>query len=1104
MKTSWKVWVAAALLFTGTAAARTPVISPPPPPQRPPQVWIDPSLKLEPVALQDVAIDIRIQGFVASTRLDLTFHNPNPRVLEGEFVFPLAEGQSITGYALEVAGRLREGVVVEKETARVAYESTVRRGIDPGLAELTQGNVFRTRLYPLPAQGDKRVRIEFDQPLLDAGAVYRYLLPLAFDVPLRHFRVHAEALRGDAAPAATGGVALSFSRWQENFVAELARENFRPERELAFDLPKPADPVTLFSLTDREDPQWRRFAAQVQSAPSSPRKAAPAPRRIALFYDASGSAATRQRSRELAFLQTWLARLATVEVDLIAFRNEVDPPQRFTIRNGDSTALRAAIEALPLDGASAYGALRPELAADADFVLVIGDGLSNFGDGEPGWLAGERTPRLVFAHAAQTVDLARLTRWAKRGGGQVLNLLAVNDTVAQAQLERRPWVLQSTQVVRGQCADLAPRAPQPAGNAFTLYGRCSADAELELRFGDGDGATVLRRLKPGAGKLLDLERGAFVERLWATARISDLEDQPQRDRAAIVALSKAYGVVTRDTSLLVLDRIEDYVRYGVEPREADLAAQYRARRDTMGKPPSEEVAYRVHGSLVVDAWTKFRRWHEDKHAWLDTLLAPAAALEVQRWQAAPALADDKTALAQARALAKRSALLAKRWRSDADDAARRTEWEHEATTLMLELDTLRQRRLARAPDSDTMIVQPRTIIAQPREERASPRRTRSSAGIRMKAASPPVIVEEASPMSVPAPAPAAEAVAQFSDDADSRAKIAGGADAADGNVASDKAEVSIALREWDPNTPYLARLRAAPDPYAAYLQERGTQALTPAFFLDCADYFRNEAKDDRLALRVLSNLAEIDFENAPLLRVLAYRLQQWNRFDLAVPLFEQALQLRGEEPQSRRDLALALSRRAQPDYARAVRLLAEIVDRSWDSRFPEIETIALHEIGDVCARAPAAQRPELDALLAPLGIDAALLQPLPVDLRVVLGWDADNVDIDLWVIDPLGEVAIFRSPRTTSGGYLSRDFTGGYGPEVFTIRRPIPGTYLVKTHYYANHAQKVLGPVTVQLEFQTHFADSASRREAVTRRLDSANGEIEIGRFTVGAEQPVK
>uniref|UniRef100_UPI002147832B DUF2135 domain-containing protein n=1 Tax=Tahibacter caeni TaxID=1453545 RepID=UPI002147832B len=388
--------------------------------------------------------------------------------------------------------------------------------------------------------------------------------------------------------------------------------------------------------------------------------------------------------------------------------------------------------------------------------------------------------------------------------------------------------------------------------------------------------------------------------------------------------------------------------------------------------------------------------------------------------------------------------------------------------------------------------------APPRGERPPPRPARIAGTRQRMLASPPaakVIVEEAAPMAVPAPA--AEAAMRFSDAPAARARIAVGDDVAS---SGGNAKLTIALKEWDPDTPYIARLRAAPDPYAAYLQERRTQALTPSFFLDCADYFRNETRDARLALRVLSNLAEIDFESAPLLRVLAYRLQQWNRFDLAVPLFEQALLLRGEEPQSRRDLALALSRRENPDAVRAARLLWEIVDRQWDSRFPEIETIALHELGDVLMRAPAAQRPALDALAAELGIDAELLRPLPVDLRVVLGWDADNVDIDLWVVDPLGEVAIYRNARTTSGGYLSRDFTGGYGPEVFTIRRPLPGTYVVKTHYFSNHAQKVLGPVTLQLEFLTRFATGASRREAVTRRLDDTNVEIEIGRFTVGAE----
>jgi len=1094
MHTLWKGLAVATLMLADAASALSVQRTPPPP--RPPQVWLDPTLQLQPIQLQDVAIDIRIQGFIANTRLDLTFRNPNARVLEGEFVFPLAEGQSITGYALDVDGKLRQGVVVEKETARVAYESIVRRGIDPGLAELTQGNVFRTRLYPLPANGTKRVQITFDQPLIDAGHDYRYLLPLQFTQPVKRFTVHAEALRTDHAPASTGNGALSFERWQGGFSADIERTDFLPDRELAFNLPKAADTAAVFSIADRDDAQWRRFAAQVQSAPAAKLKPAAAPRRVALYYDASGSAATRERTRELDFLAAWVAQLREVEIDLIAFRNDVDAPRRFAIRDGDMRALRSAIETLPLDGASAYGALRVDAAENYDQVLVVGDGLNNFGSGEPQWRDGG-TSGLAFVHAAQTVDHSRLMRWARRDGGQVINLLALDDAAALRQLSQTPWALQSTRVLRGRCEDLAPRAPQPAGSVFSLYGRCSTDAELQLEFGDGAGNTVRRTLTPAAGEPLDAVRGAFIDRLWATARIADLETDETRDRGAIVELSKKYGVVTQDTSMLVLERLTDYVRYQVEPREPDLAEAYRELLAQQPAPASGQGERDSHRGATMVHWQSFRNWHVDTpQAWLETL---------------PTLKDRQQHLSEARTLDRAANALRKRWAADKEDPARRAAWERDATGVMLRLDTLRQLRLAQAPDSDDIRRTPPRIADRRGGERVRRVRHGARAITGVISETPPepvtIVVEEASPMSMPAPPASATSTQPEPADADTRTLAAadappsGAGPAVRDNAAPPRgANVGITLRNWDPNTPYLARLRAAPDAYSAYLQERREQAATPAFFLDCADYFRHEANDPRLALRVLSNLAEIDFDSAPLLRVLAYRLQQWNRFDLAVPLFEQALTLRGEEPQSRRDLALALSRREQPDFARAVTLPADIVDRPWDSRFAEIEVIALHELGDVIARAPAAQRPALLALAEQRGIAPSLLEPLPVDLRVVLGWDADNIDIDLWVIDPLGEVAIYNNPRTPSGGHLSRDFTGGYGPEVFTIRRPIPGTYVVKTHYFADHAQKLTGPVTVQLEFLTRFASGDSQREAVTRRLETAKGDIEIGRFTVGVE----
>jgi hypothetical protein len=249
---------------------------------------------------------------------------------------------------------------------------------------------------------------------------------------------------------------------------------------------------------------------------------------------------------------------------------------------------------------------------------------------------------------------------------------------------------------------------------------------------------------------------------------------------------------------------------------------------------------------------------------------------------------------------------------------------------------------------------------------------------------------------------------------------------------------------------------------------------------------------------VLSNLAELELENAPLLRILAYRLQQIDRHELAVPLFEEVLKMRGEEPQSRRDLALCLARMKQPDFTRAAALLWEVVKRTWDGRFPDIEIIALHELNDLLARVPAEQRPDVESM----GVEKRFLDNIPVDLRVVLTWDADNTDMDLWVVDPSGEICIYNHNRTQTGGHMSPDFTGGYGPEVFTIRRALPGTYTVKTNFYGNRQQKLAGATTVQVEFQTAFSLPGAQRQAVTRRLQDQRDVIDVGKFVFKPEMP--
>jgi tetratricopeptide (TPR) repeat protein len=322
------------------------------------------------------------------------------------------------------------------------------------------------------------------------------------------------------------------------------------------------------------------------------------------------------------------------------------------------------------------------------------------------------------------------------------------------------------------------------------------------------------------------------------------------------------------------------------------------------------------------------------------------------------------------------------------------------------------------------------------------------------------------------------------------------AEAAAGNATA-APQASIRLARWVPDAPYAKRLRAAPDSalYEIYLDERPSYLASTAFFLDVADLLF-ERGQPALANRVLSNLAEMNLENRHILRILGYRLLQAKQVALALPVLRKVLLLSPDEPQSYRDLGLALAQagQAQP----AIDHLWQVVERPWNNRFPDIELVALAELNAIVARTAAAGGPALDTR----AIDPRLLRNLPLDLRVVLSWDADNTDIDLWVIDPNGERAFYGRRLTYQGGLMSNDFTGGYGPEEFSLRTAKPGTYTVRAQFYGHNQQIVAPATTLMLTFTTGFGTPGQRDEEVILRLAGRGQEVTVGTFTVGVPEP--
>lgn len=123
-----------------------------------------------------VSVDIINQ--VAKTSIDQVFVNNHSRDIEGTYIFPLPEDASITEFAMYVGGEKVEGEILDKDQARRIYEDIVRRLKDPALLEYIGRNMFRARIYPIPAKGEKRIRISYSEILKAEANLVHYVYPL--------------------------------------------------------------------------------------------------------------------------------------------------------------------------------------------------------------------------------------------------------------------------------------------------------------------------------------------------------------------------------------------------------------------------------------------------------------------------------------------------------------------------------------------------------------------------------------------------------------------------------------------------------------------------------------------------------------------------------------------------------------------------------------------------------------------------------------------------------------------------------------------------------------------------------------------------------------
>ncbi|HAF36958.1 MAG TPA: hypothetical protein DCG88_23780, partial [Sphingobacterium sp.] len=118
--------------------------------------------------------------------------------------------------------------------------------------------------------------------------------------------------------------------------------------------------------------------------------------------------------------------------------------------------------------------------------------------------------------------------------------------------------------------EVYPQKGTPVQANFSLagVGKSQGLKQITVLVGDGQQAPqeISIALQPDHGEI-DLQQ------IWAQKKIEALDLQYEDNREEIETLGKQFGIVTRNTSLIVLETTEDYVRYAITP-PAELLSEF--------------------------------------------------------------------------------------------------------------------------------------------------------------------------------------------------------------------------------------------------------------------------------------------------------------------------------------------------------------------------------------------------------------------------------------------------------------------------------------------------------------------------------------------------
>jgi hypothetical protein len=493
------------------------------------------------VTLQSIEVDAHVEGDFIDAQVDHVFDSRVEARSEGTFRFPLPDGAILLGLAMEIDGKMMRGELVEREKAQKVFEQIEDQMRDPALLEWDQGSVFKLRVFPLDPGEHKHIVLHYAAPLRAGG--FAYPIQPAPGQVIGHAKVvlDGKTLLDESAISARRDVAQAL-----------------------------ASPPRVVEQTRGAD----RFVA-VHAAPDWSRIPAPpaaGPQSVLVVVDTSRSM-LEERKLVLGAVRKVIESLGPADrFRLVVSDIDTRALGAMTDGRGEEAAL-SALSAIEPEGATDIGAMLHAVAklaketpeTRATSVVYVGDGSATWGETRADALAqiakNELGLPLHVMLLGDRADGDAMQAIAASTGGMLDH---PRTEVAADVFARRVASAPARKRVAGvhlasSEGDVYPAHEQTLyeGDELVALVRAPRDAELTLV---GDGVSVPIADAPHSARL--------VAERWAKARIGALEAMPGDHKDEIVKLSLDSGVLSKHTSLLVLESDEAYARFDIARKAA--------------------------------------------------------------------------------------------------------------------------------------------------------------------------------------------------------------------------------------------------------------------------------------------------------------------------------------------------------------------------------------------------------------------------------------------------------------------------------------------------------------------------------------------------------